>query len=180
MNYFQLFPGNKHQWNVNQNANILIRENTLENCEHLMRSELYVLKESLKSPQLHVAALLEKRSAAYNRHIIVRSIWKLINVSIAGNAAVEFQFTNSIKWWSNKNKCLQPRAMKQVKRKWWGLWFFFFFTKYRLSVWYIFKKCPPGRWFDIKMSSYQYRKSHCGDKTILSPQWDFLYIFILK
>ena len=25
----------------------------------------------------------------------------------------------------------------------------------------------PGPWFNIKMSSYQYRKSHCGDKTIL-------------
>ena len=30
-------------------------------------------------------------------------------------------------------------------------------------------KCPtfcPGPWFNIKMSSYQYRKSHCGDKMI--------------
>ena len=26
-----------------------------------------------------------------------------------------------------------------------------------------------GPWFNIKMSSYQYRKSHCGDKTILRP-----------
>ena len=33
----------------------------------------------------------------------------------------------------------------------------------------------PGPWFNIKMSSYQYRKSHCGDlTTVLSPQWDFL------
>ena len=47
----------------------------------------------------------------------------------------------------------------------------------------------PGGWFNIKMPSYQYRKSHCGDKTILwltvlSPQWNFLYwqdnIFILN
>ena len=30
----------------------------------------------------------------------------------------------------------------------------------------IFKQ-GPGPWFNIKMSSYQYRKSHCGDKTIL-------------
>ena len=34
------------------------------------------------------------------------------------------------------------------------------------------------------MSSYQYRKSHCGDKTVLSPQCDILYwydgIFILN
>ena len=26
-----------------------------------------------------------------------------------------------------------------------------------------------GPWFDIKMTSYQHRKSHCGDKTILRP-----------
>ena len=25
-----------------------------------------------------------------------------------------------------------------------------------------------GPWFNIKMSSYQYRKSHCGDKTVVS------------
>ena len=26
-----------------------------------------------------------------------------------------------------------------------------------------------GAWFNIKMSSYQFSKSHCGDKTILQP-----------
>ena len=26
-------------------------------------------------------------------------------------------------------------------------------------------------WFNIKMPSYQYRKSHCGDKTILRPSY---------
>ena len=26
-------------------------------------------------------------------------------------------------------------------------------------------------WFNIKMSSYQYRKSHCGDKTLLRPSY---------
>ena len=25
----------------------------------------------------------------------------------------------------------------------------------------------PGPWFNIKISSYQYRKSHCGDKTVI-------------
>ena len=25
----------------------------------------------------------------------------------------------------------------------------------------------PGPWFSIKMSSYQYRKSHCGDETVV-------------
>ena len=28
-----------------------------------------------------------------------------------------------------------------------------------------------GGWINIKMSSYQYRKSHCGDKTILLPSY---------
>ena len=29
----------------------------------------------------------------------------------------------------------------------------------------------PGPWCNIKMTSYQYRKSHCGDKTILRPSY---------
>ena len=29
----------------------------------------------------------------------------------------------------------------------------------------------PGPWFNIKMTSYQYRKSHCGDKTILRSSY---------
>ena len=29
----------------------------------------------------------------------------------------------------------------------------------------------PGPQFNIKMTSYQYRKSHCGDKTILRPSY---------
>ena len=29
----------------------------------------------------------------------------------------------------------------------------------------------PGPWFNIQMSSYQCRKSHCGDKTILRPSY---------
>ena len=28
-----------------------------------------------------------------------------------------------------------------------------------------------GGWFNIKTPSYQYRKSHCGDKTILRPSY---------
>ena len=29
----------------------------------------------------------------------------------------------------------------------------------------------PGPWFNIKMSSYQYRKSHCGDKTVVRASY---------
>ena len=32
-------------------------------------------------------------------------------------------------------------------------------------------KRGPGAWFSIKMKSYQYRKSHFGDKTILRPSY---------
>ena len=48
--------------------------------------------------------------------------------------------------------------------------------------------CRPGSWFNIKMSSYQYRNTHCGGKITFGPyhlqKWDFLYymwdnIFIL-
>ena len=28
-----------------------------------------------------------------------------------------------------------------------------------------------GTWFNIKMSSYQYRKSHCGDKTVVRSSY---------
>ena len=31
------------------------------------------------------------------------------------------------------------------------------------NIWY---QWPPGGWFNIKMQTLQYRKSHCGDKTI--------------
>ena len=34
-----------------------------------------------------------------------------------------------------------------------------------------FDAMRPEPWFNIKMSSYQYRKSHCGDKTILWPSY---------
>ena len=37
------------------------------------------------------------------------------------------------------------------------------------SSWIYAKK--PGGWFNIKISSYQYRKSHYGDKTILRPSY---------
>ena len=35
-------------------------------------------------------------------------------------------------------------------------------------MWLVWK---PGPWFNIKMSSYQYRNSHCGVKTILRPSY---------
>ena len=34
----------------------------------------------------------------------------------------------------------------------------------------VIQECS-GPWFNIKMTLYQYRKSHCGDKTILQPSY---------
>ena len=42
-----------------------------------------------------------------------------------------------------------------------------------VSYWTRYVEChlDSGGWFKIKMSSYQYRKSHCGDKTILTSSY---------
>ena len=37
-----------------------------------------------------------------------------------------------------------------------------------VHVLYVFRSGP---WFNIKMSSYQYRKSHCGDKTVVRSSY---------
>ena len=45
-------------------------------------------------------------------------------------------------------------------KHWWGC--------YPFKYW---SRLYAGGWFNIKMASYQYRKSHCGDKTILRPSY---------
>ena len=39
----------------------------------------------------------------------------------------------------------------------------------KVSHYWSISYSTPGHRFNIKMLSYQYRKSHCGDKTILRP-----------
>ena len=41
---------------------------------------------------------------------------------------------------------------------------------YIVLLWFVVDK-SSGPWFNIKMSSYQYWKSHCGDKTIWHPSY---------
>ena len=36
---------------------------------------------------------------------------------------------------------------------------------------YLRRRRRAGGWFNIKTASYQHRKSHCGDKTILRPSY---------
>ena len=44
-----------------------------------------------------------------------------------------------------------------------------------LRSFFLFTRCvcvrSPGPWFNIKMSSYLYRKSHCGDKTVVRSSY---------
>ena len=44
-------------------------------------------------------------------------------------------------------------------------------TKIFVAICFPIDLGEPGPWFNIKMTSYQYRKSHCGDKTILRPSY---------
>ena len=43
-------------------------------------------------------------------------------------------------------------------------------TQFALGL-LLVKHMKPGPWFNIKMSSYQYRKSHCGDKTVVRSSY---------
>ena len=40
-----------------------------------------------------------------------------------------------------------------------------------LYYWLIDWKKHPGPWFNIKMASHQYRKFHCGDKTVVRSSY---------
>ena len=39
------------------------------------------------------------------------------------------------------------------------------------TMWLLMWDKEPEAWINMKMPSYQYRKSHCGDKTILRPSY---------
>ena len=51
---------------------------------------------------------------------------------------------------------------KELVYFWWFLWF-------ALQEWSVGQE--PGHWFNIKMSSYQYRKSHYGDKMVVRSSY---------
>ena len=59
---------------------------------------------------------------------------------------------------------LLNQHLKVEKKKWFG----------NSATRLILMAMKPGPWFNIKMTSYQYRKSHCEDKTILwLARWHF-------
>ena len=44
-------------------------------------------------------------------------------------------------------------------------------SEYGMRSVMLFNSLRPGLWFTIKILSFQYRKSHCRDKTILRPSY---------
>ena len=66
------------------------------------------------------------------------------------------------------------RLNKRLSKQSWGWWF----ETLSHSLWRHRDEMDSygvtqdsGGWFNIKMTSYQYRKSHCGDQTILRPSY---------
>ena len=55
---------------------------------------------------------------------------------------------------------LTPSTFTQSSK---GLQWLYQMLRYQVS--------SPGPWFNIKISSYQYRKSHCGDKTVVRSSY---------
>ena len=71
----------------------------------------------------------------------------------------------SLEWLRNVNvksmlfdKNYQPEALLQN-----------FCQLSSILAWILFSN--PGPWFNIKMSSYRYRKSHCGDKMVVRSSY---------
>ena len=77
---------------------------------------------------------------------------------------------------------------KQLSIQWWGWWFetlsrplwrhrnekyklVFMISHHCGSCWLITECQRSGGWFNIKKPSYQYRKSHCGDKTVVRSSY---------
>ena len=70
-------------------------------------------------------------------------------------------------WWVSSQQCQAQISMIHGLNMKWKL---ISCLQFRTCS-YIKFFLTAGGWINIKMSSYQYRKSHCGDKTILRPSY---------
>ena len=78
--------------------------------------------------------------------------------------------------WTAVPKCKygNETLRKEVSHLWqWEQWYISSYDLSFINPWWWSRK-PTTRseaWFNIKMSSYQYRKSHCGDKTAVRSSY---------
>ena len=98
----------------------------------------------------------------------------------AGNSPVPGEFPTQRPVTRSFDIFFELRLNKQLNKQSWGWWF----ETRSCSLWrhrnvYNINHCHPvkasewttGPWFNIKMPSYQYRKSLCGDKTVVRSSY---------
>ena len=81
-------------------------------------------------------------------HMIERGILSLNNQERIGTPQVPQERISCYSCGAICNWCCMMLVINRLESEWWS-----------------------GPRFNIKISSYQYRKSHCGDKTILRPSY---------
>ena len=88
-----------------------------------------------------------------------------ISCTLIGKKLFNTQITHS-----RLNTCLQWIEQRQVQVQTRNISVFWELGCLIFEIWW---QAAPGPQFNtcIKMTSYQYRKSHCGDKTILRPSY---------
>ena len=100
-------------------------------------------------------------------------VWEWINnsiphfiIDVITYPCWEWNYSMLIKW--------PPGVLEQYHGCWYhGCWHHqgTFSISYSSKLRLCSAKHRAGPWFNIKMSSYQYRKSHCGDKTVVRSSY---------
>ena len=79
-----------------------------------------------------------------------------------------------------RNACIWPACLRVYTSMYLCIWLHVFVCMCVFSpnveivtveIVLLFIDADTGGWINIKMTSYQYKKSHCGDKTILQPSY---------
>ena len=111
-------------------------------------------------------------------HILTHKCYRqlLFNILCFGVDTSSYKFVSSNQWEIIK-KIYVFEGTNHIKIISWEGWTRLFRSSVNVSINFngsymaIWLHLNPWGWFNIKMSSYQYRKSHCGDKTILRPSY---------
>ena len=110
------------------------------------------------------------------------SIWKSMKIFAL---FINYQHWNIMGYQSSFSLKTRPPIPSQSCRCWWSgkprrQGINSHYVDLLLSEYSSFSTEKTEGWFNIKMTSYQYRKSHCGDKTILTigfpilVRWHFI------
>ena len=109
---------------------------------------------------------------------ILHNIWK-ISYQLSVWFILHFYFMWNFFQSHHVMICLPTVALDGISMRWCGFcdlnWHipspYITLTRWVYRCYATKKPLNPGAWINIKMTSYQYRKSHCGDKTILRQSY---------